>query len=459
MEAAARLLPASSGPEPDRRQALKFDRNPELQEGNARFWEPDPLLFWRMRPGLDEDFGGMPLRTNAGGFRDGPHLPAQRRPLVICLGDSTTFGWGVLNEEARFSNQLAAMLADEAGMGPQVFNFGQSGYSTEQGRRLLEKEVLPLRPDAVVLLFGPNDYAQASSRSDADQPVADAGAASARAQSVFHHSAFYRRLAALLVSARDRAGRDSTADQDDNTGDRVLRRVSPDRFRANLQAMIQASLEAGTQPVLVTYPRRPLNPLLPCPVPSWEDASRLQAWQEQLTLTAAALQAEVTRILTRQGGSPEESLQRWRSLPAGLAGTPSFLYGEAYLLQQSGQSGEAEAILSRLESAEPAAACAPDLFSTRLFRYQEEPAVRHYNDIIRQVGQETGVRVVDTATLLAQAQQQFAAVKQGRTPSRTLLLGRWYGEASYFVDVVHPSARGHKLMATELARALTSEAD
>ena len=67
-EVVARLLPAGMGPEPGDGAALQFAGNPELQEGNARFWTPDPFLFWRMRPDLNVDFGGMPLRTNAGGF-------------------------------------------------------------------------------------------------------------------------------------------------------------------------------------------------------------------------------------------------------------------------------------------------------------------------------------------------------------------------------------------------------
>ncbi len=366
--------------------------------------------------------------------------------MIAVLGDSTTFGWGILDEQARYGNRLQENLA-ASGRPAQVFNFGQSGYSTEQGRRLLEREVLPLEPAAVVLLFGPNDYAEASGRRDADQPVAAAGGAGARTRSALQHSAFYRQLAAVLVRLRDRPhGRDGNhPDAAD-----ILRRVPPERFRANLEDMVQAVRAAGARPVLVTYPRRPLNPLLPCPVPALAETDAVQRWNATLRHTATPLQAAVSAILARQAGSPEEALQGWQQLPAALHDSPSFIYGTAWLMQQAGRSGEAEKLLASISRQPAAADCAPDLFSTRLFRYLEEPAAAHYNDLIRTVSREQGTALVDAAALLAEAQEALATAAAGRRSSGTRTLSRWYGSASYFVDVVHPSPRGHALLAEAL---------
>ncbi|TDI40544.1 MAG: hypothetical protein E2P00_08105 [Acidobacteria bacterium] len=450
-EVIARLLPEKRNPDPAGGAALQFTGNPELQEGNTRYWTPDPFLFWRMRPGLDVDFGGMPLRTNAGGFRDGPHLRHAGKPLVVCLGDSSTFGWGVMEPADRYSDRLARTLS-QAGQTPvDVFNFGQSGYSTVQGLRLLDTEILPLAPDTVIFMFGPNDYGRASGRTDADQPVAAGAGITARLQSMLHHSAFYRRLAAALITARD-------ADIDtgeDVSGSGPLQRVPPDQFHANLLTMVAAARDAGVRPVLTTYPRRPLNPVLPCPVPSLTEQEAIHDWQQRVTRLAEPLQQEVALVLAGGDEDPLELLSTWRTLPQALHRSPSFIYGEAWLLTRAGQRDEAETALTRAHALAREEGCGVDLFSTRLFRYLEEPAATRYNDIIRQVGDETGTTVVDVARLLHTAQMDLAGVQN--TPDHSRLLAHWFGSESYFVDVVHPSARGHALMAAALAEVLAQE--
>ncbi|MCZ6649988.1 MAG: SGNH/GDSL hydrolase family protein, partial [Acidobacteria bacterium] len=440
-EVVARLLPDKNSPDPAGGAALQFAGNPELQEGNARYWTPDPFLFWRMRPNLDVDFGGMPLRTNAGGFRDGPQSRRAGQPLVVCLGDSTTFGWGVMEPEDRYSNRLARTLSQGGQKPVDVFNFGQSGYSTVQGLRLLNTEVLPLAPDTVIFMFGPNDYGRASGRADADQPVTAGAGITARLQSVLHHSAFYRRLAAALVTARD-AGVNT---EDASTGSDPLRRVPPDQYRANLLTMIAAVRDAGVRPVLATYPRRPLNPVLPCPFPSPPEREATLRWQRRVTNLAEPFQNGVARLLAGEDEDPLEALATWRSAPRTLHLSPSFIYGEAWLLTRAGRRGEAETALTRAHALAEEEGCGVDLFSTRLFRYLEEPAAARYNDIIRQVGSETGTTVVDVARLLHTAQMDLAGDPD--TPDNSRLLARWFGSESYFVDVVHPSARGHAHMA------------
>jgi lysophospholipase L1-like esterase len=465
-EGLARLLPAPSTATAGG-AALRFEQNPELQEGNARFWQPDPLLFWRMRPDLQVDFGGMPLRTNASGFRDPAHVRDANRPLVICLGDSTTFGWGVLDDAERYSDQLAAGLSAPGEAQVQVYNFGQSGYSTVQGQRLLTKEALPLEPSAVIFLFGPNDYARASGRTDRDQPVAGEHAATTRVQSVLHHSAFYRRVAAALIKVRDSSAPTNPGEGETGTSAApVLRRVPLEQFKQNLEEMIATTRQAGALPILVTYPRRPLNPLLPCPLPA--AGENLEAWEERIRAEAAPLQEPVRRILAGEAGSPEEALALWRSLPADVARTASGQYGEAWLLQQAGHPDEAEEVLVAAGEQAGVSGCGLDLFSTRLFRYLEEPAAAAYNQVIRQVSQEQAVPLVDAAALLAAAQQALTEEMQGAeappvasagTPSqgwRTRMLARWFGAHSYYVDVVHPSARGHALMAEAFEDAIAS---
>ena len=91
------------------------------------------------------------------------------------------------------------------------------------------------------------------------------------------------------------------------------------------------------------------------------------------------------------------------------------------------------------------------------------------NQAIRQVSQEQAVPLVDAAALLAGAQQALTEEMQGAeappvasagAPNqawRTRMLARWFGANSYFVDMVHPSTRGHALMAEAIHDAVDGQ--
>lgn len=72
---------------------------------------------------------------------------------VAVLGDSFTYGNG-LREDDRFSNLVGAALRDRQ---VEVLNFGFPGNNWPEHVRTLEKRVLRLRPDFVLLQWGTND--------------------------------------------------------------------------------------------------------------------------------------------------------------------------------------------------------------------------------------------------------------------------------------------------------------
>ncbi len=452
-EAGARLLPGP-GRRGEAEPALRFGANPELLEGNEAFWQPDPGLFWRMRPNLDVVLFGERVHTNAAGFRDGPHptAPVPGRPLIACLGDSTTFGWKVRQED-RFSDLLPGLLAAGGEPAPLVLNFGQTGYSTVQAGRLLEREVLPLSPAVVVLVLGANDYGMATGRTDARQPWSAPGGATGGLQRALGRSAFYRRLAGALGGVRDRVA--SPHEARDATG--VLRRVPEEEFARRLQGLVEAVRRSGARPVLATYPRRPLNPLLSCPVPA-PDAIEAdwRAWDAAIQADGAALREQTAAVLALPARPAEPALEIWQALPAWMHERPAFHYGRAYILQRAGRGDEAAAALVAAGEAaarpapDPAHPCEMDLFSTALFRYRDQPVAARYNALIAQVAARTGTPLVDVEALLARAQRDLVAGVE--EPARVLEL--WFGPESYFADVVHPSERGHALMAAALAGAL-----
>jgi len=122
----------------------------------------DPALGVELVPGADFEFTGVtipipPTRVviSNQGLRDVEIVrpkPAGRRRL-LCLGDSTTFGWGVEMEEG-FCYRLNGLLGRQW----NTVNLGVPGYNTSQEVRRLETVGLSFEPDVVMVLFDGNDY-------------------------------------------------------------------------------------------------------------------------------------------------------------------------------------------------------------------------------------------------------------------------------------------------------------
>lgn len=126
----------------------------------------DPNLGWVNKEGAsgdDNPVKGVPpfrARINFQGFR-GPEVavpkPAGVRRIAI-LGDSNTFGFGI-QEGERFSD----LLAKKGASGTEVVNLGVFGYGTDQEAIYLERNVLRLAPDMVVLAVSAGDLSDVMS--------------------------------------------------------------------------------------------------------------------------------------------------------------------------------------------------------------------------------------------------------------------------------------------------------
>jgi lysophospholipase L1-like esterase len=74
----------------------------------------------------------------------------ETRPRVVCFGDSLTSCGG---PHGRYSDFLARELPNV-----RVINKGISGNTLEDGRRRFQSDVLRLRPEAMVIALGANDW-------------------------------------------------------------------------------------------------------------------------------------------------------------------------------------------------------------------------------------------------------------------------------------------------------------
>lgn len=156
------------------------------------------------------------VRTSSAGYRGAEPSPG----AVLCLGDSTTFGWGVAESEA-WPAVLAALL------GRPVTNGGVPGYSTHQGLARID-QALATHPAVVVLAYEVRDAERALTPDDARASPPD--------------------LHLLRLMRRPAQGKAAKSVEPSGF------RVPPDRYRANLQALISRVEAAGAKVMLLDFP-------------------------------------------------------------------------------------------------------------------------------------------------------------------------------------------------------------
>jgi len=110
-------------------------------------YEEDSLSFYQYRG-----------TSNELGYR-GPTYPETREPgtmRIVVIGDSIVEGIGIDDYEELFSAKVERALR-ESGIPAQVFNFGVSGYNTQQEVETLKDKALRFDPDLVLLAYCLND--------------------------------------------------------------------------------------------------------------------------------------------------------------------------------------------------------------------------------------------------------------------------------------------------------------
>ena len=197
--------------------AFEFSRYPVVQFGwpdpvtLRTQYQSDPLLFW-----VQKDYYTRLDEARA------------LKPSVVFLGDSCT----------EFGKYPAMTLALLAGQRPDLARgvaLGVGGWSSEQGRRQVQRDVVPLHPRVVTIYFGWNDHWIALGPPDARVPAPLLPASWSESS----------RLAQLVEKAW--LGRQDPPSRRPN-------RVSPARYEENLSVMVHTLHGSGIEAVLVTAP-------------------------------------------------------------------------------------------------------------------------------------------------------------------------------------------------------------
>ena len=120
---------------------------------------PDEDLFWSLPPGARIESMGTLVVTNSLGLRS-PE-PKDKQPdefRILSLGESTTFGALVENDQTYSALLEVALNQNNTARTFRVINAGVSGYTSFQSLKYLELRGLELKPDLVLLYHEVNDY-------------------------------------------------------------------------------------------------------------------------------------------------------------------------------------------------------------------------------------------------------------------------------------------------------------
>jgi lysophospholipase L1-like esterase len=238
---------------PDLRPRLAlFPRFPEI-------YQPNRDLGWVLKPGLDwhEMDVAIPFRTDAYGRRahgDAPGgpatatstsaatLPPEPAATVDCVGDSSTFGFGV-PENDTYPAQLEKLLRNTSGdPALRVRNFGVPGYTSYEARLLAERDLA--HAPVTVLLVGFNDHFPSRtwhtrSRSLLRRRIA--------------YACFRSRACAFFFDKLTARAPGATVESPPLPST-YLPDVSPDEYVEQLTRAVRALRAAGSEPILLIYP-------------------------------------------------------------------------------------------------------------------------------------------------------------------------------------------------------------
>ncbi|MHB8522749.1 MAG: SGNH/GDSL hydrolase family protein [Limisphaerales bacterium] len=127
-----------------------------LGYGNLEIYEPDPVLYWRLKPNQNcfTKIDHQPVHINSHGTR-GPEFQTAKPAntlRIVSLGDSRTFGWG-LSEPETYSGLLEQLLQARVGgqKRVEVINAGVNAWSFSQMKIYFRDEALQYRPDLVII--------------------------------------------------------------------------------------------------------------------------------------------------------------------------------------------------------------------------------------------------------------------------------------------------------------------
>lgn len=220
---------------------------------NHFIFSRDPYLFWKLKRVTEDKFHAVNLQ----GFR-GKVITLKKSPdtfRIFCIGDSCTFGLHVEYYEA-YPFVLESLLNKNTHkLKYEVINAGVLGYSSLQGLRHLEKDILKYKPDLVIASFGWNDTFDALGYTDKQQRTPSK--VELLVYSILSNSKAYLALEDLIsdLISKIKFGHNHVT-----TNGNVLVRVPGEDFLENLAKMYKLGRAHNFKVILVNQPSRISQP-------------------------------------------------------------------------------------------------------------------------------------------------------------------------------------------------------
>lgn len=416
--------------------------------------EPDPDLFWRMKPNYRSSFAS----TNSDGFSGPPIHPKEKGEFrILFLGDSTPLGLGLSNFSSSFVWQAESLLqAAFPSRHIVVINAAVAGYTSWQCRKLLELKGESLRPDLIITYFGNNDPSHNGYLTD--RQLHETTRHLSALNRFLGKSYAYQILKGLVLRFKPRS----------TNAKAVQARVSVEDFRDNLLAVKRWCDKNQCRLLLCNVP----TPLLWPPGIQFklfskakDNSGRLLMANEMQsvlqdrwalcldTTLLPGIHDQWTELVYRTGfnekGKPDEIERAYRKSLTEFPDDPRVLNNLGVAVWRQG--GDPTSFFDQalvLDSVNPVL-----LYNIGVTRYRSDRQEAStnlekareldnyslriksaYNRYLQRFGVENGVPVVD-------------------------LVGGFAGlvEADYFVDHCHPTATGHALIAKMLARQIIAD--
>ncbi len=373
--------------------------------------ERDPVLFWRQRPHLSTTFAGHVVTTDARGLRvaedDEVSGNKEKKPFrIVCLGASPTFGWGVDYADT-YSHQLEKRLGTIEGRHVRVVNGGMIGYSSHQGRRFFEREILPQPPDLITISYVINDvdsYRFFRSDGRSDRILESENAWVIWIRNLLDKSAFYRLLGRLFAKISGGERLDGKPLELYRPGSE---RVPIRHYWENLEVMNILAKREGISVVLIAMP-------VNLPVGEVPDKPTLK--------TARSYLEQGARFA--EEGHCEDALPEFEKALEHVPDLSLAHYYRGVCLVKLGRRDEARQALQRTVESE----------SKRCGRMGLE-----YNEFLRAFSRENKTPLVDVAAAFAE-EPEYLFVDPDTDP-------------------IHPNEKGHRIIADLLAERIAEMVD
>jgi len=383
-----------ANPQLESYRAILFGNDPN----SPQLFMKDARLHWKLRPAVEADFVQVTVRTDRNGFRG--REPQPNRRTVLCLGDSTVFGYRV-EESDSFPGRLQARLdsEDDSGGGWRVINAGVPGYTSFQVRLLAERLVPRWRPDVIVVCVGNNEAWPVNT---SDRQIDSDRATAARLTGLFSASRF-------LVWASETVRSEKPQPFVAPALDSAVPRVSPEEFADNLRAIAQLARAANAQLILLSPPVNLYwQPMRTDLFPEWK---QWEAFCESIRKlwNAGERQKAVEMVNARFAEEPDSFFGLWI---------------KGIVLTDTGDVAGGRELLEQAIENHPF----------------PENCKRSYRDVIAQVAQEEQVPLVNVNEL-------FVARTAAPTPQ------------GLYIDWCHPTPQGNGIIASAIFEIMANDKD